>query len=265
MPIAIESSKVLVTGATGGIGHAIARDLHRRGALLTLSGRRVEVLDQLQAELGDRVEVIAADLADPDDVRRLAEEDFDVLVSNAALPASGHFEGFSADEIDRALNINLRAPLQLARALAPAMIENGRGHVVLVSSLAGKVASPGSSIYCATKFGLRGFGFALNEDLHGTGVGATTVFPGFISDAGMFHDSGTRLPKGVAMRSPEQVAEAVARGIENGHAEIDVAPLVLRLAAWLFGVAPSLIATVQRKLGGEAISRRIADAQRSKR
>ena len=85
--------------------------------------------------------------------------------------------------------MNLRAPVQLARALLPGMRERGSGHLVFISSLSGKMASAGASIYNATKFGLRGFGFALNEELRGTGVGSTTVFPGFIRDAGMFADS----------------------------------------------------------------------------
>ena len=101
-----------------------------------------------------------------------------MLVANAALPAAGRLDSFTAQEIDRALDVNLRAPMQLTRALVPAMVERGTGHVVLISSLSGKVASAGASIYSATKFGLRGFGFSLNEELRGTGVGVTTVFPG---------------------------------------------------------------------------------------
>ena len=85
----------------------------------------------------------------------------DVLVANAALPASGRVEDFEPDQIDRALDVNLRAPIQLTRALLPGMLERGRGHLVLVSSLSGKVASPRSGIYSATKFGLRGFAAGL--------------------------------------------------------------------------------------------------------
>ena len=98
-------------------------------------------------------------------------------MANAALPASGPIVDFSPEQIDRALDVNLRAPIQLTRALVPGMVERGAGHVVLVSSLSGKVASIGSSLYSATKFGLRGFASGLREDLHGTGVGVTVVFP----------------------------------------------------------------------------------------
>jgi len=138
----------LVTGATGGIGAAIARALHARGARVLLSGRRAEVLDELQASLGDRAEALPADLAERDGPARLAEAAgaVDVLVANAALPASGRLEEFEPEEIDRALDVNLRAPVQLARAVLPGMLERGRGHLVFVSSLSGKAASPRSGI-----------------------------------------------------------------------------------------------------------------------
>jgi len=266
MPANIRNSKILLTGASGGIGRAIAHTLHARGAILTLTGRRVEVLDQLQAELGDRVEVLPADLSDSNEVERLAaHEQFDVVVANAGLPASGRWDSFSPEEIDRALDVNLRAPIQLARATAPAMVERGYGQIILISSTAGKVSGTASSIYSATKFGLRGFGFGMNADLRGTGVGATTVFPGFISDAGLYYDSGMQLPKGVGTRTPGQVANAVAAGITKGPAEIDVAPMLLRVGSWLFGIAPSLTTAIQRGLGGDRLAAEVAEGQRSKR
>ena len=162
----------------------------------------------------------------------------DVLVANAALPASGRLDSFSPEEIDRALDVNLRAPMQLARALVPHMVERGTGHLVFISSLSGKFASAGASVYNATKFGLRGFGFALHEELRGTGVGVTTVFPGFIREAGMFADSGVELPRGVGSRRPEDVARAVITGIDKDRAEVDVAPRSLAFGARMFGFAP---------------------------
>ena len=110
------------------------------------------------------------------------------------------------------------------------MLERGRGHVVFVSSLSGKVASPRSGIYSATKFGLRGFAAGLREDVEAKGIGVTVVFPGFVSDAGLYADSGVKLPPWVGTRTPEQVAAAVVRGIERERAELDVAPLGLRWA-----------------------------------
>jgi short-subunit dehydrogenase len=263
----LDGSTVLLTGASGGIGQAIARALDERGAKLLISGRRGEQLERIAADLGGRPTPLAADLTLAADATALAERAgaVDVLVANAALPASGPIVEFTPEEIDRALDVNLRAPVQLTRALLPGMVERGNGHVVLVSSLAGKVASVGSSLYSATKFGLRGFAAGLREDLHGTGVGVTVVFPGFVSGAGMFADSGVRLPRGVGTRSPDQVAAAVVRGIEDDRAEIDVAPLGMRAGALLSGLAPVTAARIQRRLGSAQLSHAIAEGQRPKR
>jgi short-subunit dehydrogenase len=266
MALTLEGCRALVTGASGGLGHAIARELHSRGATVVLSARRADVLAVLSDELGERAEVVQADLADRDDVRSLAESAgaVDLLVSNAGLPASGPFLGIDPGGIDRSLDVNLRAAMHLTRALAPGMVERGRGHMVFMSSTAGKVSSPGSALYSATKFGLRGFAFGVREDLYGTGVGVTTVFPGFVRDAGMFHDSGVKLPPWVGTKTPAQVAAAVVKGVETGRAEIDVAPLPLRAGGWIAGVAPSALAAVQRRLGGDQISRAMGDAQEGK-
>ena len=265
--VQIGGATVLVTGASGGLGGAIARALDGRGAQTLLSGRREEVLERLKHELGGRPRVLVTDLSDPGGARELAEQagEVDVLVANAALPASGPIDDFSPEEIDRALDVNLRAPIQLTRALLPAMVARGSGHVVLVSSLSGKVASAGSSLYSATKFGLRGFAAGLREDVHDSGVGVTVVFPSFVSGEGMFAESGVQLRRGVGTRSPEQVADAVVRGIETGKAEIDVAPLALRAGALAAAVAPGAVAALQRRLGSHDVAAELADAQRGKR
>jgi short-subunit dehydrogenase len=258
----LEGASALVTGASGGIGKAIARALAKRGVSLKLSARRIDVLDGLRGELAGETETLPADLADRASVEELiaAAGAVDVLVANAALPAAGRIESFSAEEIDRALDVNLRAPIQMARALVPGMVERGRGHVVFISSLNGKVASPGSGLYSATKFGLRGFASGMRQDLHGTGVGVTTVFPGFVREAGMFADSGVKPPPGVGTRSPEQVARAVLRGIERDRPEIDVAPLSMRLGVLVAMFAPRLSAAFQRRAGGEKVSDELARA-----
>ncbi len=265
MSVQLQGSTALVTGASGGIGRAIVRALHAAGATVIASGRNREVLDELAREV-DGVEPLVADLSDPaQDAALVSGRQIDVLVANAALPASGRLESFTAEEIDRALDVNLRAPVQLARALLPGMRERGSGHLVFISSLSGKFASAGASIYNATKFGLRGFGFALNEELRGTGVGSTTVFPGFIRDAGMFAEAGVELPRGVGSRTPDQVARAVIKGIETNRPEIDVAPASLAYGARLFGFAPRLVSGLNRRLGSQPLTDAIAEGQRDKR
>jgi short-subunit dehydrogenase len=257
---------VLLTGATGGIGHAIARRLHAAGAQLILTGRRADVLEPLAGAVGS-ARTLAVDLADPAQVTRLLDEagDADVLVANAALPASGHLFSFSEEEIDRALAVNLRAPIVLSRVMSEHMAARGEGHIVLISSQAGRVAAPSSSIYSATKFGLRGFGLSLRHDLRGTGVGVSVIFPGFISDAGMFADSGGKLPFYVGTNTPDEVAAAVARAIERDKAEIDVVPIGMRLGATFARVAPELSARVGRRLGADRVAESVTSGQRDKR
>ena len=261
----LTGATVLLTGATGGIGHAIARSLHAAGATLILTGRRREVLEPLAHEVGGVA--AACDLADPGAVRALvaAHPDVDVVVANAALPASGPLTSFTPEQVDRALQVNLLAPIAIAHAYAPAMSSRGRGQLVFISSLSGKTGSPGTSIYSASKFGLRGFAQGLRADLAPTGVGVSTIFPGFIRDAGMFADSGAQLPKGVGTSTPEQVAAAVLRAIEQDRAEIDVAPVGLRVGTMIAQLAPQLSATVSRRLGADGISSAVAAGQTDKR
>ncbi len=261
----LEGTTALVTGASGGLGQAIARALAQAGATLVVNGRRVELLESLATELSART--LVADLADPEDVSRLVDQagQVDILVANAGLPASGDLFEYTPDQIDRALEVNLRAPIMLARALAPAMTERRRGHLAFVSSLAGKAASPGSAIYSATKFGLRGFAHGLRQDLHGTGVGASVVLPGFVRGAGMFAESHAKLPPGVRTVSPEEVGQGVVRAIERDQAEVVVAPIEVRLGASLGGLAPGPSGVVQRLFGANRVSQQLAEGQRSKR
>jgi short-subunit dehydrogenase len=121
------------------------------------------------------------------------------------------------------------------------------------------------ALYNASKFGLRGFAAALRADLRASGVGVSAVFPGFIRDAGMFADSGVKLPPGIGTRSPEDVAKAVITAIEHNRGEIDVAPLPLRASTIFASVAPELAANVARRLGSDDIARQMEAGQREKR
>lgn len=267
MGLSLDRRRVLLTGATGGLGRAIARALYATGATVVATGRREDALENLRAELGDRIEPLVADLAKHDDVAALAQRAgrVDVLAANAGLPGSGRLDSFAPEEIDRALDVNLRAPMQLARALVPAMVERGEGHLVFVSSLSGKLPSAGTSVYTATKYGLRGFAASLRAELCGAGVGVTAVFPSFVAQAGMWADTRIELPRSVRLPSPDDVAAALVRGIEKDRGEIDVAPVPLRISAALAGVVPGVTAAVGSRLGAGEVADRAAAAQRSKR
>jgi short-subunit dehydrogenase len=258
----LSGRKALLTGATGGLGRAIARALAERGAQLTLSARNREALEAMAAELpGGGHGVIPADLAEPEAAERLAAEaaGTEILIANAGLPAAGWLTDFSAEEVKRALRVNLEAPMLLARALYPPMTEAGAGHLVFVSSLSGKAASPRSSIYNATKFGLRGFAFGLRADLAPKGVGVSVVSPGFIREAGMFADAGSKPPPGMGTGTPQQVGAATVKAIERNRAEITVAPLPQRAAAHFALTAPSLSVRAQSGSTGQKTAQAIAD------
>jgi uncharacterized protein len=255
----------LVTGATGGIGQAIARALAAEGATLLLTGRRADVLEPLAAELGARA--IVVDLAERGEVGRLAAEAgaVDVLVNNAALPASGTLDDFTQDQIDRALEVNLRAPIALSRSLSEGMVARRRGHLIFISSISGRAAAGGGALYSATKFGLRGFALCLREDLRPAGVGVSVIMPGFIAEAGMFAEAGVDLPRGVGTRTPADVARGVITAIRKNRAEVDVAPLAIRLGATFASLAPDTAAALSRRMGSDQVSRDMADGQRDKR
>jgi short-subunit dehydrogenase len=263
--VRLASSTVLVTGATGGLGRAIALALADRGAQVIVSGRRESELAALAATIDGRA--VVADLAVRTEVDRLAAEaaEADVVIANAALPASGVLAQHSRGEIDRILEINLRAPIILTQMLAPGMAQRGGGHFVFISSLAGKAASPSSSLYSATKFGLRGFGLAVRQDLAPDNVGVSVINPGFIRDAGMFHEAAVTLPPGTGTRTPEDVARAVLRAIDEDRAELDVASAPLRVGAAFASLAPGIAARAGRRMGADRVAGDVARGQIDKR
>ena len=251
----ISGSRVLLTGASGGLGHAIARALSDRGGRLTLTARREEQLQALAAEIG--AEVVVADLADRADVTRLAAlmDDTDILVANAGIGGDSALTKVDPAEIDQVIDVNLRSPIVLATAFAQACIEQGRpGHIVLIGSLSGLAATPNSRMYNATKFGLRGYSLSLRQDLAAHDIGVTLVAPGFIRDAGMFHENSIELPKGVRTKTPGDVSRAVVRAIEKNPAEIFVAPTELRLGATFATIAPGISARIQKAAGVEEMN-----------
>jgi short-subunit dehydrogenase len=163
------------------------------------------------------------------------------------------------------LDVNLRAPIMLTRALAPGMVQRGGGHIVLISSLAGKAATPGTSMYNSSKFGLRGFALAMRQELRGAGVGVSLVSPGFISEAGMFVDAGVKLPPGMGTVSRERVARSVRRAIERNRAEVDVGSIGVVAGARFAYFAPELAARLSARLGAGSITDRFAEGQAEKR
>jgi len=258
----------LLTGATGGLGRAIAEALAARGAKLILSARKADALEQMAAELpGEGHRAIPCDLGRPGAAEELAAEagEVDILLANAGLPGSGRLPEFSSEQLVKALRVNLESPILLARALEPQMLERGSGHMVFISSLSGKSATPLSSVYNATKFGLRGFALGLRADLDRLGIGVSLVSPGTIREAGMYADTGADPIPGLGTSSPKEVADAVVKAIQRNKVEIAVAPIQQRFLAHFALASPAVSVKVASGDSGQKAASNVANGQLDKR
>jgi len=250
--VRLEGKRILVSGATGGLGRAISGELAAAGARLVLSARRGPELEELARSLPGGAELhssIVADLALEGAAERLVSEagDLDALVANAGMNAPGRLERSSPEQLESIIRVNLEVPIRMTRALLPSLQQKGEGHIVFISSLNGRAATPRTSLYCATKFGLRGFALALREDLHSRGVGVSIVSPGLVREAGMFADSGARAPAVMGTTTPAKVGRAVVESIARNRGEIAVAPLRQRLLAGFAARYPELAGRATRR------------------
>ena len=176
----------LVTGASGGIGAAIAAQLHARGASVGLHGTRAERLEELAGQLGERTHILPAKLDDRDSVLKLAEEaneamgQVDILVNNAGITKDGLFVRMSDEDWDRVIEVNLTSTFRLTRELVYPMMRRRTGRVVNITSVVGVTGNPGQANYCASKAGMIGMSKSLAAEIAGRGVTVNCVAPGFI-------------------------------------------------------------------------------------
>jgi short-subunit dehydrogenase len=241
--------KALVTGATGGIGAAITRALDRRGYSLVLVDRDMAALETIAATLSRPPEKVACDLASRVDVEELCETiardhgDLDILVNNAGIGIPGAAADLSQEILDRHLEINLRAPVRLMRAVAPQMIARRRGVMVATVSLGGIISLKDSAIYSASKFGLRGFLGGFHQEMAPCGVKVSGIYPAAV-DTPMLHNEalngGSVLNFIDKVMTPEDVAEATLRAIDTGKLETYV-PYSASLMSRFFGAFPWMI------------------------
>jgi 3-oxoacyl-[acyl-carrier protein] reductase len=181
----------LVTGATGGIGGAIARALHKQGATVAVSGRQKDKLDKLAAELGSRVHALPCDLADKAQVAQLIDDAIaklgrlDILVNNAGLTKDNLFMVMKDEQWDEVIAVNLTSTFMLMRAAVRAMMraKTGYGRIVNISSVSGVVGNPGQGNYAASKAGMIGMSKSLAREVASRGITVNCVAPGFISTA----------------------------------------------------------------------------------
>lgn len=183
----LSGKKALITGATGGIGGAVARALHGRGAHVAISGTRAEALQALAAELGERVEVTPCDLSDATSVEALvplAEErmgGLDILVNNAGLTRDTLAIRMKDEDWDRVIAVNLTAAFRLCRAAMKGMMKRRYGRIISVTSVVGVTGNPGQANYCASKAGLIGMSKSLAAEVSSRGITVNCVAPGFIA------------------------------------------------------------------------------------
>jgi 3-oxoacyl-[acyl-carrier protein] reductase len=181
--------KALVTGASGGIGEAIARTLHAQGATLGLHGTRVEKLEALATELGSRTKVFAANLSDRDAVKALGQkaeaelEGVDILVNNAGITKDGLFVRMSDEDWDAVLDVNLGAAFRLTRELTHPMMRRRFGRIINITSVVAVTGNPGQANYCASKAGMIGLSKSLAQEIASRNITVNCVAPGFIESA----------------------------------------------------------------------------------
>jgi 3-oxoacyl-[acyl-carrier protein] reductase len=183
----LSGKAALVTGASGGIGGAIARALHAQGAVVTLSGTRADALEQLKGTLGERTHVIAARMDDAADIERLAKEaeaamgKIDILVNNAGITRDNISMRMKDEEWEKVLEVNLTGTFRLTRAAMRGMMKRRAGRVINITSIVGVTGNPGQANYAAAKAGLIGMSKSLAQELASRGITVNCVAPGFIA------------------------------------------------------------------------------------
>lgn len=261
----IADKVVLLTGGSRGIGPVIAAALAERGAHLALAARSEQGLQETARSLEKysiRTMLLPVDLSDPAQhhqlVSRVLSEfgRIDILINNAGVESEGSYLKLPWQEIRDTIELNLVAPMALAHQVLPHMLENKQGHIVQIASMGAKNGTAFAATYCGTKAGLAEWTRAMRLELAGTGVRFSTLFPGYVTDEGMFARYQITPPPIIGSCTPQQVARALVTALEKNKIELTInsSPAV-RLSYILNEISPTL---------GDKLARVGVDFQRSK-
>ena len=259
----LKNKTVLITGAGGGFGQHMARQFRAAGAKLILTDVTERALREVSDNAGnDLVAVVAADLATEEGCGAVVEVCGsrnvvpDILVNNAGIGIAGRLDHVPRERWETLMQLNLLAPMRLSSLFLPGMIERGSGHIVNMSSLAGWVGSQGLSSYCASKYGLRGFGVSLAADLEGTGVHVTNVYPCFsrtaILDSPQYGYEEQRVVPEYLISEPSDVVARIIKGVRGN--KLHVFPdKHSRLIHYISRFAPWLVPLLDRRMQAASI------------
>jgi len=266
---------VLLTGASGGLGIFMAEALAEMGvklALVAYPGEGLEVLRKQLEGKGHRAISFPADLRIHEErhfvIEKVVKElgEIDVLVNNAGVEFTSYFHDLTEKNIQDLLSVNLEAPLILSRLVLPGMLQRKRGHIVNISSLAGKSGPAFQEPYAATKAGLVAFTSSLRATYRGTGVSASVVTPGFV-EAGIYANLKEKThcsaPALLGTSSPQKVARAVVRCLEEDVFEIIINRYPVRPLFALTMLFPRLGEWITNNIGTNDFFRRAVEAQKS--
>jgi short-subunit dehydrogenase len=269
----LQGRVALVTGASGGLGTHIARRLAREGMGVAVSGRREDALAEVATELGAlgvKSVAVPADLSDLTQVDPLIDGveaelgPIDLLVNNAGVELTGAFTTYTREELTSMVDVNLTAPLLLTHHLTPGMLQRGRGHVVFIASVAGKVGPAFNEPYAATKAGLVGLTQSLRAEYLDAPVGFSVVCPGFIAGDGMYArmaQEGYRSNRLMGETTTEKIVEAVVRAVREDRAEIIESGAPIRPMLALAQLAPGLVERLAPRFGVTELFRSVATAR----
>lgn len=269
----LKGRNALLTGASRGLGVHIARALAEEGVNLALIARSIDALDEVREEVilhNIKAVVIPADLSDTEQVMALADKvgdelgPIDILINNAGIEWANPFCSYSPQEIQKMIQVNFTAPMLLTRSVLQGMLDRGRGHIVNMSSLAGKTGFPNQTPYASTKAGMIMFTNSLRTELDGTPVGASVICPGFVAEDGMYAEMEKRAgpaPRLLKPTTPDKVTSAVIKAIKKDKAEIIVSALPVRPAFIIQEIFPGIKSTLNKVFGATAYAEKITDGQ----